>query len=242
MVSPWFGEFMGTLVLILLGDGVVAAVLLKKSKAENAGWMVITTGWAFAVLCGVFTAMACGSPDAHLNPAVTIGVAVKSGDFSHVVSFLSAQLLGAFLGAMLVFLHYLPHWKETPESSLKLAVFSTSPAIRDLPLNLLSEIIATFVLVFVVGAIFSRNVSHTGLTAGLGPFLVGCLVWGIGLSLGATTGYAINPARDLGPRLAHSLLPIPGKGDSDWGYALIPIVGPLLGGAAAGWLAKLLAF
>ncbi|HMD43565.1 MAG TPA: MIP/aquaporin family protein [Candidatus Acidoferrum sp.] len=242
MVSPWFGEFMGTLVLILLGDGVVAAVLLKKSKAENAGWMVITTGWAFAVLCGVFTAMACGSPDAHLNPAVTIGVAVKSGDFSHVVSFLSAQLLGAFLGAMLVFLHYLPHWKETPESSLKLAVFSTSPAIRDLPLNLLSEIIATFVLVFVVGAIFSRNVSHTGLTAGLGPFLVGCLVWGIGLSLGATTGYAINPARDFGPRLAHSLLPIPGKGDSDWGYALIPIVGPLLGGAAAGWLAKLLAF
>ncbi len=242
MVSPWFGEFMGTLVLILLGDGVVAAVLLKKSKAENAGWMVITTGWAFAVLCGVFTAMACGSPDAHLNPAVTIGVAVKSGDFSHVVSFLSAQLLGAFLGAMLVFVHYFPHWKETPEPALKLAVFSTSPAIRDLPLNLLSEIIATFVLVFVVGAIFSRNVSHTGLAAGLGPFLVGCLVWGIGLSLGATTGYAINPARDLGPRLAHSLLPIPGKGNSDWGYALIPIVGPLLGGAAAGWLAKMLAF
>lgn len=242
MVSPWFGEFMGTLVLILLGDGVVAAVLLKKSKAENAGWMVITTGWAFAVLCGVFTAMACGSPDAHLNPAVTVGIAVKSGDFSHVVSFLSAQLLGALLGAMLVFLHYLPHWKETPEPSLKLAVFSTSPAIRDLPLNLLSEIIATFVLVFVVGAIFSRNVSHTGLTAGLGPFLVGCLVWGIGLSLGATTGYAINPARDLGPRLAHALLPIPGKGNSDWGYALIPIVGPLLGGAAAGWLAKVLAF
>jgi glycerol uptake facilitator protein len=242
MVSPWFGEFMGTLVLILLGDGVVAGVLLRKSKAENAGWMVITTGWAFAVFCGVFTAIACGSPDAHLNPAVTVGMAVKSGDYSHIVSFLSAQLLGAFVGAVLVFVQYFPHWRETSEPAFKLGVFSTSPAIRNLPLNLVSEIIATFILIFVVAAIFSKNVSHVGLTAGLGPFLVGCLVWGIGLSLGGTTGYAINPARDLGPRLAHAVLPIPGKGSSDWGYALVPILGPLVGGAIAGWLARILTF
>ena len=242
MASPWVGEFMGTLVLILLGDGVVAGVLLKRSKAENSGWIVITAGWAFAVLCGVFTAIACGSPEAHLNPAVTLGIAVKTGDFSHLLPFFSAQLLGAFAGASLVYLHYLPHWQQTPDASSKLGVFSTTPAIRNLPFNLLSEMIATFILVFVVGAIFSKNVSHVGLTAGLGPFLVGCLVWGIGLSLGGTTGYAINPARDLGPRMAHALLPIPGKGTSDWGYALIPILGPLAGGAIAGWLAKLFSF
>ncbi len=242
MVSPWLGEFLGTLVLILLGDGVVAAVLLKKSKAENSGWIVITAGWAFAVLCGVFTAIACGSPEAHLNPAITLALAVKTGDFSRLLPFLSAQLLGAFLGAALVYLHYLPHWRETHDPGAKLGVFCTSPAIRILPWNLLSEVIATFILVFVVGAIFSRKVSLVGPVAGLGPLLVGCLVWGIGLSLGGTTGYAINPARDLGPRLAHALLPIPGKGTSDWGYALIPIIGPLAGGAIAGWLAKLLAF
>ncbi|HEY2118019.1 MAG TPA: MIP/aquaporin family protein [Candidatus Acidoferrum sp.] len=242
MASPWVGEFMGTLVLILLGDGVVAGVLLKRSKAENSGWIVITAGWAFAVLCGVFTAIACGSPEAHLNPAVTLGIAVKTGDFSHLLPFFSAQLLGAFVGAALVYLHYLPHWQQTPDASSKLGVFSTTPAIRNLPFNLLSEIIATFILVLVVGAIFSKNVSHVGLAAGFGPFLVGCLVWGIGLSLGGTTGYAINPARDLGPRMAHALLPIPGKGTSDWRYALIPIFGPLAGGAIAGWLAKLFSF
>lgn len=242
MASPWLGEFMGTLVLILLGDGVVAGVLLKRSKAENSGWIVITAGWAFAVLCGVFTAIACGSPEAHLNPAVTLGIAVNTGDFSHLLPFFSAQLLGAFIGAALVYLHYLPHWQQTPDASSKLGVFSTTPAIRNLPFNLLSEIIATFILVFVVGAIFSKNVSHVGMAAGLGPFLVGGLVWGIGLSLGGTTGYAINPARDLGPRLAHARLPVPGKGTSDWGYALIPIFGPLAGGAIAGWLAKLFSF
>lgn len=242
MVSPWFGEFMGTLVLILLGDGVVAGVLLKKSKAENSGWMVITAGWAFAVFCGVFTAIACGSPGANLNPAVTLGVAVKTGDYSNLVPFLSAQLLGAIVGAALVYLHYLPHWQETPDPAAKLGIFSTSPAIRRLPLNFVSEVIATFVLVFVVGAIFSKRVSMVGPAAGLGPFLVGSLVWGVGLSLGGTTGYAINPARDLGPRIAHALLPIPGKGSSDWEYALIPILGPLAGGAIAGLLAKLFSF
>lgn len=242
MPSPWFGEFMGTLVLILLGDGVVAGVLLKKSKAENAGWMVITTGWAFAVMCGIFTANACGSPFAHLNPAFTLGVAIRSGDYSHVVPFLSAQVLGAFVGAALVYILYLPHWEPTPDPAAKLGVFSTIPAIRNLPMNLVSEIIGAFVLVFVALAIFSRSVAQTGPAAGLGPFLVGCLVWGIGLSLGGTTGYAINPARDLGPRLAHTILPIAGKGGSDWGYAAIPFLGPLVGAVIAGALAKFLAF
>jgi glycerol uptake facilitator protein len=240
MLSPWFGEFMGTLVLILLGDGVVAGVLLKKSKAENSGWMVITAGWAFAVMCGVFTAIACGSPGAHLNPAVTLGVAMRTGDFSSVLVFVAAQTLGALAGATLVWLHYLPHWGESPDAAAKLGVFCTAPAIRNFPANFVSEVIGTLMLVFVVAAIFSKNVAATGPTAGLGPFLVGSLVWGIGLSLGGTTGYAINPARDLGPRIAHALLPIAGKGGSDWGYAAVPVFGPLVGGALAGLLAKYL--
>ena len=242
MLSPWFGEFMGTMILILLGDGVVAGVLLKKSKAENSGWMVIATGWALAVMCGVFTAIACGSPGAHLNPAVTLGVALRTGDYSNVLPFMAAQLLGAFVGATLVYLHYLPHWEQTPEVGAKLGIFSTGPAIRNLPMNFVSEVIGTFVLVFVIAAIFSQKVAIAGPAAGLGPYLVACLVWGIGLSLGGTTGYAINPARDLGPRIAHAVLPISGKGDSDWGYAAIPVLGPLVGGALAGWLAKLLLF
>jgi glycerol uptake facilitator len=242
MLTPWFGEFMGTLVLILLGDGVVAAVLLKKSKAENSGWLVITTGWAFAVMCGVFTAIACGSPSANINPAVTLGFAVKSGNYSQVFPFVVAQTLGAIVGATLVWIHYLPHWRETTEPTAKLAVFSTAPAIRNAPANLISEVIGTFVLVFVVAAIFSKRVTAAGPAAGLGPHLVGSLVWGIGLSLGGTTGYAINPARDLGPRIAHAILPIAGKGGSDWGYSYIPVLGPLLGGALAGLLVKFLAF
>jgi len=242
MLTPWFGEFMGTLVLILLGGGVNAAVLLKKSKAENSGWMAITAGWAFAVMCGVFTAIACGSPEAHLNPAVTLGMAVKSGNYSHFFPFVVAQMLGAILGAVLVWIQYLPHWRETPDAAAKLAVFSTGPAIRDAGANFASEVIATFVLVFVVNAIFSKGVAVMGPAAGLGPFLVGSLVWGIGLSLGGSTGYAINPARDLGPRIAHALLPIAGKGTSDWSYSYIPVLGPLAGGALAGLLVKILAF
>jgi len=186
------------------------------------------------VMAGVFTAIACGSSDAHLNPAVTLGFAARAGDFSKVVPYLVAQLLGAIAGAALVWVHYLPHGKETPDASLKRACFCTAPAIRQLVPNLLSELIGTFVLVFVVGAIFSKAVATTGPAAGLGAYLVGSLVWGIGLSLGGTTGYAINPARDLGPRIAHALLPVAGKGSSDWGYASIPIVGPLLGGVLAG--------
>jgi glycerol uptake facilitator protein len=234
MLAKCFGEFMGTLILVLLGDGVVASVLLKRSKAEGSGWMVITTGWAFAVMAGVFVAIACGSSDAHLNPAVTLGFAVSSGQFAKVAPYIVAQMAGAFVGGALVWLHFYPHWKETPDQGLKLAVFCTAPAIRRFGANLISEVIGTFVLVFVVGAIFSKAVAASGPAAGLGPYLVGALVWGIGLSLGGTTGYAINPARDLGPRLAHAALPIAGKGPSDWGYAIVPVLGPLLGGALAG--------
>jgi glycerol uptake facilitator protein len=240
MTSPFLGEFLGTMVLVLLGNGVVAGVVLQRSKAEASGWMVITAGWAFAVMAGVFTAIACGSSDAHLNPAVTLGFAVRAGDFGKVATYIGAQMLGAVVGAGLVWLHYLPHWKETPDAPAKLACFCTAPAIRSLIPNLISEIIGTFVLVFVVGAIFSKNVAAAG-PGSLGPYLVGSLVWGIGLSLGGTTGYAINPARDLGPRVAHAILPIAEKGGSDWGYAPIPVVGPLVGGMLAGWLMRALA-
>lgn len=241
MTSPLLGEFLGTMILILLGDGVVAAVLLKRSKAAGGGWIVITAGWAFGVMAGIFTAIAAGSRDAHLNPAVTMGFAVRDGNFAKFAPYLAAQMLGAMAGAALVWLHYFPHWKETPDASAKLACFCTAPAIRSLFSNLLSEIIATFVLVFVAGAIFSKSIAATGPAAGIGPYLAGSLVWGIGLSLGGTTGYAINPARDLGPRIAHAILPIAGKGGSDWGYAPIPIVGPLAGGALAGALLRILA-
>ena len=236
------GEFLGTAILILLGDGVVAGVLLKGSKGENAGWLAITAGWAFAVVAGVFTALACGSPDAHLNPAVTLGFAVISGDFSKVVGYSLAQLAGAFVGAMAVWVHYGPHWARTSDPDFKLGTFCTIPAIRHPISNVASEVIATFVLVLVAAAIFSSRVAATGPAAGLGPYLVGSLVWGIGLSLGGTTGYAINPARDLGPRLAHAVLPIPGKRDSDWSYAPIPAIAPLVGGALAGALARWVAF
>jgi glycerol uptake facilitator protein len=240
MNSACFGEFFGTMILILLGDGVVAGVLLKKSKAEGSGWMVITAGWAFAVMAGVFVSIACGSSDAHLNPAVTLGMAVRAGSFAKFLPYFVAQVLGAMVGAMLVWLQYLPHWKETPDEGAKLACFCTGPAIRSVLPNLVSEIIATFVLVFVVGAIFSKAVAAGGLASGLGPFLVGSLVWGVGLSLGGTTGYAINPARDFGPRLSHAILPVAGKGGSDWGYAPIPILGPLTGGALAGLAMRVL--
>jgi glycerol uptake facilitator protein len=242
MPSSMFGEFAGTAILVLLGDGVVAGVLLKGSKSEGAGWLAITAGWAFAVVAGVFTAIACGSRDAHLNPAVTVGFAVLTGDFSKVVGYSLAQLAGAFVGAAAMWIHYGPHWSRTADSNLKLGVFCTAPAVRQPAANMASEIIGTFVLVLVVAAIFSERLAATGPAAGLGPYLVGSLVWGIGLSLGGTTGYAINPARDLGPRLAHAVLPIPGKRDADWGYAPIPVVGPIVGGALAGLVARLAAF
>jgi glycerol uptake facilitator protein len=234
--SVLFGEFIGTLVLVLLGNGVCANVTLRKSYAADAGWMVICAGWALAVMCGVLVAQAFGSSGAHLNPAITLAVAVNSGDYSNVLSMWLAQLLGGMCGASLVVLHFGPHWKLTPDPAAKLGIFCTNAAVPNLPFNLLSEVIGTMVLVVVAVAIGSHGVSATGPAAGLAPWLVASLVWGIGLSLGGTTGYAINPARDLGPRLAHFLLPIPGKGGSNWKYAPVPIVGPLLGGALAGLL------
>jgi glycerol uptake facilitator protein len=238
--TPLLGEFMGTLMMILLGDGVVAAVLLKRSKAENAGWLAITTGWCFAVMCGIFTANLFGSTDAHLNPAFTLAFGIKKGNFANLLPFAAAQIAGAFVGAALVWIHYLPHWAVTEDKAAKLGVFCTAPAIRHLAANLLSEIIATFALIVIVGGITSKLVLTTGAAAGVSPYLISCVVWSVGLSLGATTGYAINPARDFGPRLAHAVLPIAGKGGSDWGYAGIPIVGPLIGATLAGLVLRAL--
>lgn len=236
MFSPFFGELIGTFTLILLGDGVVAGVLLEKSKAKDAGWMVITSAWAFAVMIGIFVSKAFGSADAHLNPAVTIAFAVQSGDYSKIPIYLPAQLLGAFLGAIAVYLHYLPHWKETKDKGKILAVFSTEPAIHHSRSNFISEFLGTFLLILGVYSIFSPQISN--LNAAIGIFFVGILVWAIGLSMGGTTGYAINPARDLGPRLAHYILPIPNKGNSGWAYAWLPISAPLAGGTAAGLLLR----
>ena len=236
MHSVWFGEFMGTLVLVLLGNGVNAGVTLRKSYAADAGWMVITTGWALAVLCGVLVAQAFGSPGAHLNPAITLALAVTSGNYSQVLIYWSAQMLGAMSGATLMAVHYAPHWKLTPGPADKLGIFCTNGAVRSPLSNLFGEALGTAVLVVVAVAIGSHGVSANGPADGLAPWLVASLVWGIGLSLGGTTGYAINPTRDLGPRIMHWLLPIPGKGGSNWSYAAIPVVGPLLGGAAAGLL------
>ena len=236
MHSVWLGEFMGTLVLILLGNGVNAGVTLRKSYAADSGWMVIATGWAFAVLCGVLVAKAFGSSGAHLNPAITLAVAVNTGDYSQLLSYWSAQLLGAMAGSTLMALHYGPHWKHTPDPAAKLGIFCTGPAVRSPLFNIFSEMVGTAVLVVVAGAISSNGVSPTGPAPGFAPWLVASLVWAIGLSLGGTTGYAINPARDFGPRLMHWLLPIPGKGPSNWSYAPIPIIGDLAGAALAGVL------
>ena len=238
MHTPFFGEFMGTLVLILLGNGVVANVLLKKALGENSGWIVICTGWGLAVMAGVFTAIACGSPGAHINPAVTIGMAIAQNNFDNVLPFIAAQMLGAIAGATLVWLHYFPHWAQTPDKGAKLACFCTGPAIPSTAFNILAEVIGTFSLVMIIGTIFSKSVSPSGPAPGLGPFLVGGTVWVIGLCLGGATGFPINPARDLGPRIAHAILPIAGKGGSNWGYAAIPIIGEVIGGALAGVFIK----
>ncbi len=222
-ISTFWGEFLGTATLILLGNGVVCNVVLQKTKGHASGWIVITAGWAFAVMAGVFVAQKFGSAAAHLNPAITIGAAFKTGDFSSVGAMVAAQMLGAIVGAALVWLAYLPHWAETRETDAKLACFCNAPAIRNTPANLMTEIIGTAILVIAASSIVAESGS------GIAPFLVGALVWGIGLSLGGPTGYAINPARDLGPRIAHALLPVAGKGSSDWSYAWIPVVGPVVG-------------
>ena len=224
-------ELIGTALLVLLGDGVVANVLLNKSKGHNSGWIVIATGWGLAVALAVYTVNSFSG--AHLNPAVTLGMAaIGKTAWADVPVYVGAQFAGAYLGAALVWLAYLPHWRETADAGAKLGVFCTAPAIRQPAANLVTEIIGTFVLVFGVLAILTPDnlkPAH-GFNTGLGPLLVGLLVFGIGVSLGGPTGYAINPARDLGPRLAHALLPIAGKGGSDWGYAWVPVVGPLIGG------------
>ncbi|MFO1257230.1 MAG: MIP/aquaporin family protein [Gammaproteobacteria bacterium] len=231
------GEFLGSLILILLGAGVVANVLLHGSKGENGGWITITTGWAIAVIMGVFVAQSVGSTQADINPAVSLSkFALGLYSIPTLLKIITAQLLGSMMGASLVWIAYYPHWRATTCSDKKLAVFCTQPAIRHYPSNLVTEIIGTVVLVLGVGAIFGQATAG-GPVTGLGPYLVGMLVWGIGLSLGGPTGYAINPARDLGPRIAHAILPIPGKRSSDWAYAWVPVVGPLIGGliGAALW-------
>jgi glycerol uptake facilitator protein len=222
-------ETIGTALLILLGDGVVAAVLLAKSKAENSGWIVITFGWGMGVMVGAY---AVGQfSGAHLNPAVTLGLWINGNiGGSDVPKYLIGEFLGAMIGATLVFIAYYQHFAETEDPGLKLAVFSTGPAIRNPLFNMLTEIIGTMVLVLGILAIVDPG-NKGPASSGLGTLLVALLVFGIGLSLGGPTGYAINPARDLGPRIMHAILPIPGKGPSDWGYAWVPVLGPLIGGA-----------
>ena len=230
-MSPFLAELLGTMILVLFGDGVVANVVLKQTKGHNSGWIVITAGWAMAVTFAVYCVNSFSG--AHLNPAVTIGLAaIGKFDAALVPAYLAAQMVGAFLGAVLVWLAYLPHWGATEDRGGKLAVFCTAPAIRQPLANLICEAIGTAVLVLGVLAILSPKnlVPNSGFDKGFAPALVGVMVWAIGLSLGGPTGYAINPARDLGPRLAHALLPIPGKGGSDWGYAWVPVVGPIIGG------------
>lgn len=230
-MSPLVGEALGTALLIVLGDGVVANVLLMRSKGQNSGWIVITTGWALAVTVAVYAANAASG--AHLNPAVSIALAsLGTFPWASVPGYIAAQFAGAFIGAAVVWLAYLPHWELTLDQDAKRAVFCTAPAVRRTLPNLLTEIIGTAVLVLGVLTILTpaNLVPNTGFEKGFAPFLVGLLVWSIGLSLGGPTGYAINPARDLGPRLAHAVLPVAGKGDSDWAYAWIPVVGPVIGG------------
>ncbi len=235
-MSPFLAELVGTALLILLGNGVVANVVLSRSKGEGSGWIVITAGWGMAVALAVYAVGTISG--GHINPAVTLAMLALGRVSSGVAaSYVLAQMIGAMLGAVLVYLAYFPHWRVTKDADCKRAVFCTTPAIRHTPGNLIVEALGTFVLV--LGALAlprPENLSvATGFSTGLGPLLVGLLVFSIGLSLGGPTGYAINPARDLGPRIVHFLLPIPGKGSSDWRYAWIPVIGPLVGGILGAW-------
>jgi len=249
-MQNFLAELLGTMILVLLGDGVVANVVLNKTKGQNSGWIVITVGWGVAVAMAVYAVGRLSG--AHLNPAVTIGLAAIGGfAWADVPLYIAAQLIGAFVGAVLVWLVYLPHWEVTSDPDLKLAVFSTGPAIRRPLANMITELIGTAALLFGILAIAAnaQTLSKPGdvdltlvFSRGIQPLLVGILVIGLGVSLGGPTGYAINPARDLGPRLAHALLPIPGKGTSDWDYAWVPIVGPIIGGIAGAGLYFVLGF
>lgn len=240
-MSPVLAELLGTTILIVLGDGVVANVVLARTKGHDSGWIVITVGWGLAVMIGVYAVNAISG--AHLNPAVTLALAA-TGVFpwAMVLPYIAAQVAGGFLGAVIVWIAYLPHWAATPDPVTKLAAFSTTPAIRQPMANVVAEIIGGFALVFAILAVLAPGnfIAGSDLAKGFGPVLVGLIVTAIGLSLGGPTGYAINPARDLGPRIAHAVLPIAGKGGSDWGYAWVPIVGPIVGGTLAGIVYRLL--
>jgi len=248
-INPFLAEFIGTALLVMFGNGVVANVVLAKTKGNSGGWIVIATGWALAVFIGVFVAQA--SSGAHLNPAVTLAMA-QAGKFawSKAAGYFLAQMLGGITGALLVFVYYREHFKATPDGSAKLACFCTAPNIRNIPQAFLCEVIGTFALVFPVFLMTDAKIKLPMASGGtseatiglgtLGALPVGLLVFAIGLSLGGTTGYAINPARDLGPRIAHALLPIPGKRDSDWGYSWVPVLGPLLGAVLAAFAYSLL--
>jgi len=230
-MSPLLAELLGTMILVVLGDGVVANVVLKGTKGHDGGWIVITAGWGFAVAIAAYSVGSISG--AHLNPAVTLGLAtIGTFPWKDVAPYIAAQIAGAFLGGIVVWLTYLPHWAVTPEPEAKLAVFCTAPAIRNPRANVITEIVGTFLLVLAILAVLSpANLTQgSDWARGFGPVLVGMIVWSVGLSIGGPTGYAINPARDLGPRLAHAVLPIPGKGSSDWSYAWVPVVGPLIGG------------
>ena len=229
-MSPLLAELIGTAILVILGDGVVANVVLKRTKGNDAGWIVITTGWALAVTIAVYSVGSVSG--AHLNPAVTIGLAtIGTFPWASVPGYVVAQVAGGILGAIVVWLAYMPHWEVTPDPDAKLAVFCTAPAIRHTGGNLLCEIIGTATLLLCGLSIASKdNFTEPGWATGFGPLLAGLTVLAIGLSLGGPTGYAINPARDLGPRIAHAILPLPAKGGSDWGYAWVPVVGPIIGG------------
>ncbi len=230
-MSAFVAEIIGTAMILLFGCGVVAGVLLDKSKSNGGGWIVITFSWAIGVVFGIYAAGQFSG--AHLNPAVTIALAI-AGKFSWnlVPIYIAGQFIGAMIGSTLVYYAYLPHWKETKDAGLKLAVFSTGPAIRHPVSNFLCEFISTFVLMFVIMIIGANKYAE-----GLGPVVVGILILGMGLSFGGPTGYALNPARDLGPRIMHAILPIPGKGDSDWGYSWVPVVAPICGASCASLLA-----
>jgi glycerol uptake facilitator protein len=250
MMTNYLAEAVGTMLLVTLGDGVVANVLLTRSKGHGSGWIVIATGWGLAVAMAVYAVGRISG--AHLNPAVTVALAATGAfEWAQVPGYVAAQLIGAFAGAIVVWLAYLPHWRETADPDAKLAVFCTGPAIRQPGANVLTEAIGTAVLVFGVLAIAANAGAMTGtgqvdlslvFQRGLQPLLVGALVLGIGVSLGGPTGYAINPARDLGPRLAYAVLPMPGKRDPDWGYAWVPIIGPLVGGVAGAFLYNAVGF
>ncbi len=233
-MSPYAAEFFGTMLLVLLGNGAVAGVLLKDSKGEQAGWVAIVLAWGLAVMIAIYAVGRISG--AHLNPAVTLALVI-TGSFpiEQMVGYVAAQVAGAFAGAVLVWIYYLPHWARTGDAELKRAAFCTSPAVRSVPANMFSEVVATTVLILAILLIGANKFAE-----GLNPVAVGALIAVIGFGLGGTTGFAINPARDLGPRMAHALLPIAGKGSSDWGYSWIPVVAPLLGSLLAAYLFKYL--